>query len=461
MSEAIPCHTPSDVLQQRRARLAELVPGPILLAGHGELPRNYLANPHRFRQDSTFLYFVGLAMPGAAAVIEDGRTTLYLPAEDPGDVLWHGEVPSHVDLARAVGADAVAPISALLPADRHALPMADSAANRQAAAWSQRPLDPARPVATASPELLAAVVTLRSVRDSSDLLAMRHALVVTERAHRAAMAATVPGLSEFKLAGIVDGCIQQAGMVPAYGTICTVRGEVLHGRPTIRCIGDGQLLLLDAGAEEPGGFASDITRTWPVSGRFTERQAAVYDAVLAAQEASIALVRPGVRYRDVHLASCRVLASFLRDEGLLRGEVDGLVEQGAHAAFFPHGVGHLLGLDVHDLELYGDAASYPAGRERSAQFGLSYLRLDRDLEPGMVVTIEPGLYFVPAILNDPRLRERLGGAVDWSAACDWLPFGGIRIEDDVLCADEGPVVLSETIPKQRADLEVLIGAELD
>jgi Xaa-Pro aminopeptidase len=267
-------------------------------------------------------------------------------------------------------------------------------------------------------------------------------------------------VTELEIHALVEAVFRAEGMDPSYGSIVTVRGEVLHGHATSTPMAPTQLLLVDAGAEALSGYASDVTRTWPVSGTFTPRQREVYETVLEAQEAAISLCRPGVRYRDVHLAACRVIARALLDWGLLRGSVDGLVEQGAHAVFFPHGVGHLIGLDVHDMELFGDRAGYAPGRERADQFGLGYLRLDRDLEAGIAVTIEPGIYLVPAILRDQALRARLGDAVDWARAESWLPFGGIRIEDDVLVTDGEPEILTPDIPKKAAAVEALVGSGL-
>ena len=182
--------------------------------------------------------------------------------------------------------------------------------------------------------------------------------------------------------------------------------------------------------------------------------------MLEAQEAAIAATQVGVRYREVHLVAARILAQGLCDFGLLKGDVDGLVEQGAHAVFFPHGVGHLLGLDVHDMELFGDRVGYPAGRSRASQFGLSFLRLDRDLEAGMVVTIEPGIYVVPAVLRDPVQRDRHGDSVRWARAEEWIGFGGVRIEDDVLVGPDGPQVLSSALPRAREAIEALVGSGL-
>jgi Xaa-Pro aminopeptidase len=232
----------------------------------------------------------------------------------------------------------------------------------------------------------------------------------------------------------------------------TVRGEVLHNFNHVNTAQAGQLLLLDGGAEAQSGYATDVTRTWPVSGRFEARQLAAYEAVLASQLSGIEKVRSGTRYRDVHMQSALVLAQFLADEGLVKCSPEVAVEAGAHALFFPHGVGHLIGLDVHDMENFGDRASYPPGRARSSQFGTGYLRLDLDLEPGMVVTVEPGFYVVPAILEDPSLRAQFSDLVDFDKAEDWNGFGGIRIEDDVAVTADAPEVITGSIPKTVDDL---------
>ena len=301
--------------------------------------------------------------------------------------------------------------------------------------------------------LIAAVIDLRLALHPEEVEAMRAAAAVTTAAHRAAMAATRPGRTEAQIAALFDGVCASHGMATAYHSIVTVRGEVPGPTGT-----PWRTASSCCWRAEHERLRHRCHRTWPVSGRFSGQQRAAYDAVLAAQEASIALCRAGTRYREVHLASCRVLTRFLVDEGILDGAVDGLVERGAHALFFPHGVGHLIGLDVHDMEIFGDRAGYAPGRARSDQFGLSYLRLDRDLAPGMVVTIEPGFYVVPAILDDAALGARFADVLRRDRLEAWRGFGGIRIEDDVRITDGAPEVLTEGIPKAPEDLEALVGS---
>lgn len=448
---------------RHRARLRAHLSGPILLMGQRPVVRNIPINHLPFRQCSTFLWATGCATPGAALLLDDDGDTLFLPEPPPGDGLWHGPQPTPTEQARALGFSRVRPRSELAQAvgahaTVHSLAVTDATTNAELTTLTARPHATHGPFG--SEPLVDAIIALRMQLDSHELAEMRSAAAVTTAAHRAAMAVTRSGTDEARVGAIFDGVIAARGMVPAYDSIVTVRGEVLHNHSRHNVLEDGQLLLLDGGAEAPSGYATDVTRTWPVSGRFTARQSAVYDAVLEAQGASIALCQPGTRYRDVHLETCRVLTRFLVDEGLLRGSVDSLVERGAHALFFPHGVGHLIGLDVHDLELYGDRAGYAPGRSRSEQFGLAYLRLDRDLAPGHVVTVEPGFYVVPEILQDTALTEPLADAVNLELARSWVGFGGIRIEDDVLITDHGPDVLTAAIPKSRPDVEAACAAPL-
>lgn len=454
-----PASLGAEVHAARRARLRAAVPGPILLIGNGTIQRNLPMNLLRFRQDSSFLYFTGCDEPGAALLLDESGDTLFLTPPAADDGLWHGHVISNGDRARALGFERSAALAELesTVGDRRpaTLSVSDPVACARAAALTGRPLRFGGP--NGDEALIDAVIAMRRILGPEELAALRATAAVSVQAHRLAMAQTRPGRTEESLLALFEGCLRAGGRGTAYDTILTVRGEVLHNHSHPNVLEAGQLLLLDGGGEAPDGYASDITRTWPVSGRFDGRQRAAYEAVLAAQTEAIAAVRPGVRYRDLHLQACRVLARFLVDEGLLVGEPDGLVERGAHALFFPHGLGHLLGLDVHDLEVFGDRAAYGPGRARSPQFGTGYLRLDLDLQADMLVTIEPGFYVVPAILGDRALTERFGDALRLDVAARWLGFGGIRVEDDVLVTAQGGQSLTPELERTVAELEAIIG----
>jgi Xaa-Pro aminopeptidase len=304
--------------------------------------------------------------------------------------------------------------------------------------------------------LAEAMIAQRLTHDEAAVAQLRAAAEASARAHIAGMRATRPGGTEAEVCGAMIGSLRREGMEDAYGPIVTVHGEVLHNEHHQGAIAAGDLLLADVGGETPEGWAADITRVWPVSGTFSATQRAIYDVVLAAQRAAIDRVRKGVRYREVHDTAKRVIVEGLRALGIFRGEVDGLLERGAAAIFFPHGVGHLIGLDVHDMEDLGDRAGYAPGRTRAKDFGDCYLRLDRDLSPGMAVTIEPGFYQVPAILGDPRLVGRVGDDLRRDVLARYADVRGIRIEDDVLCTEGDPEVLTRSVPKEASEVEAVM-----
>ena len=426
-------------LRQRRARLLHALSGTAAVVSAGApLSRNYPANQYEFRASSHFLYLVGIPLVDAVLVLADGHSELFVPPHAPDDALWHGEQPGFDEIQAVTGVDRVRALPELAghlaklgPAGR--LPVI-AAAGRTAAGEA----------------LIDAILALRLCHDDFAVHELRRAAAVTACAHEAGRQAARPGTAVAAVRAAMEQPILAADFTTAYSSIVTVRGEVLHNHDRSGTCQAGELLLADVGAESDSGWASDVTRTWPVSGQLSPSQQAMYELVLAAQKAAIAAVRPGARYRDVHLTACRVLASGLRDEGLLTGDLDSLVERGAHALFFPHGVGHLLGLDVHDMEDLGDRAGYAPGRSRSSQFGLCYLRLDRDLTPGMAVTIEPGLYFVPAILNSEALTAPFRDVLRREALPRFADVRGIRIEDDVLVTATGCDVLTAAIPKEVA-----------
>lgn len=472
-----PSHSAMPSPQHHAARRAELLAAlsePVLLMAGGWISRNYPANWHPYRADSTFLFFFPEPEPNAAALFDpqDASVTLFLDERTQADALWHGPVAGFADVQRALGVTAVEPRAELAHrvarrlAGRkvRSLAVADPRATAEAAAITGEQLDFQIAARVGDPDLLQLVARLRHHKQEPELAEIRAAAAVTHEAFTRAMAHTRVGVREQELVGHVEGTFTRHGCVPAYNTILSVRGEVLHNHAHGNVLQAGDIVLLDAGAERASGYCADVTRSWPASGALTPEGRDVYDIVLAAEKAAVDAVRPGVRYRDVHLLAARVLADGLGQLGLLRGDAEALVESGAHALFFPHGIGHLLGLDVHDVEAFGDLVAYGPGRRRSTQFGLAYLRLDLDLAPGMCVTIEPGIYFVPAILHDAELRERFAGQVDFARAERFLElndgrgFGGIRIEDDVLCTDTGHENLTRAVPKERVALEALVGS---
>lgn len=388
----------------------------------------------------------------AAIRLDGAKLTLFMDESTPEEALWHGPMPSRAEIAAQMGADAAYPLNALTNiADGVATVGVQDAATAAAQLTDRGVVNPARDRALAD-----AIVTLRLRHDEAAIAEIRRAALVSIQAHRAGMAATQPGQTEAAVRAAMEAVILAQGMTTAYNSIVTVHGEVLHNEHYHHKLHSGDLLLADVGAEASTGWASDITRTWPVTGNFSSTQRDIYDVVLASHDAAIAALRPGIEYRDVHLLACQKLAAGLVDLGILRGDPASLVEQDVHALFFPHGVGHLLGLDVHDMEDLGDLAGYAAGRIRSDRFGLAFLRLDRPLQSGMIVTIEPGFYQVPGILQDPQKREQYGAWVNWDRLEQFHDVRGIRIEDDILVTETGRQVLTAALPSAATAIEALV-----
>ncbi len=445
-------------LHDRRQRLAQRVNFPVILWSGQASPRNFPANPFPFRASSHFLYFAGLPLENAAICLNSASLELFMDEAPPGSALWHGEMPKREEIAQMIGANAAFPLSELKSRTTGAATIAvqDTTTYWQQAQILNRSVAPANAPEGIDRELGYAIASLRLGHDAGALSELRKAAAVTVEAHKAGMAATSNAKLEAEVRGAMEGMIIAHNMTCAYGSIVTVHGEVLHNVQYHHPLQPGDLLLADVGAETSMGWASDVTRTWPVTGKFSPTQRDLYDIVLAAHDACIDKIRPGVEYYDIHILAASVIAQGLLDLGILRGQVSDLVEMDAHALFFPHGVGHLLGLDVHDMEDLGDLAGYEEGRKRSDRFGLCYLRLNRPLQPGMLVTIEPGFYQVPAILNDPELRSKYQDVVNWERLAQFADVRGIRIEDDVLVTEENSEVLTAALPTAADAIEQLV-----
>ncbi|MFH7029007.1 MAG: aminopeptidase P family protein [Heteroscytonema crispum UTEX LB 1556] len=447
-----------ETLRQRRQRLANLIDFPaILWSGHSS-PRNFAANVFPFRASSHFLYFAGLPLPNAAIRLEAGKLELFMDDPKPGSALWHGETPNREAFAQIIGADAARPMAELELSleDAATIPVQDAATWTQQSQLLNRWVLPQNPLTGIDLELAKAIVSLRLIHDEEALTELRKAAAVTVEAHKAGMAATSSAKIEAEVRAAMERVIIAHNMTTSYSSIVTVHGEVLHNDVYYHSLQPGDLLLADVGAETQMGWAGDVTRTWSVSGKFSSTQRDIYDVVLAAHDACIAKIHPGVEYQELHLLAGTVIAEGLVDLGILRGNPEDLVETDTHALFFPHGIGHLLGLDVHDMEDLGDLAGYEEGRNRSDRFGLGYLRLNRPLRPGMLVTIEPGFYQVPAILKDVNLRSKYEYRVNWERLAQFADVRGIRIEDDVLVTENGSEVLTAALPTDASAVEQLI-----
>jgi Xaa-Pro aminopeptidase len=399
----------------------------------------------------------------ALLISADGDTLFGVPPTID-DVIWSGPQARLEELAAAAGLERVRPLGELAAAVAsvrstggaiHYLPPFRDGT----VLWLADLLEvsPAEIRRGASMELVRAMVDARIHKDADEVAEIEEALSLTARMFEVAMRVTRAGMSESDVAGAAQAVALARERDQAYLPIVTVRGEVLHNESQGHTLEEGQLLLMDAGTESAGYYASDITRTWPVSGRFDERQRHVYEVVLRAQQEAIGAIGPGVPYRDIHLQAARTMTEGLAELGLMRGAAADAVAAGAHALFFPHGLGHMLGLDVHDMEDLGeDNVGYGPGFARSEQFGTRALRLARPLEPGFVLTVEPGLYFIPGLIDAWRRENRHAEYLDYDAIDAMRGFGGIRIEDNVLVTDHGHRVLGPPIPKTVADVEAAL-----
>jgi Xaa-Pro aminopeptidase len=452
---------------QRRERLRKQVKsGLILFLGNEESPMNYPSNAYKFRQDSSFLYFFGLDTPGLAAAIDvdEGQDSIY--GEDIGleDVIWTGFIPTLKERAKKAGIKRTAPLAELKDKIRlavsrkrtlHYLPPYRPEMILKMQSWVGIPADEVQ--GKVSSELIQAVIAQRSVKTKEEIAEIEKALRISSEMYKAAARMVKPGAYEREILGIKEGIATAMGGSTAFPPIVTINGQIFHSQYFGNKLTKGRLLVIDAGAESALHYASDITRTYPVGGKFTPKQKEIYAVVLKAQESAILAIKPGVPYRDIHLQTARVIASGLKEIGLMKGDVDKAVGQGAHALFFPHGLGHMIGLDVHDMENLGENyVGYNDKFQRSKQFGFAYLRLAKELQPGFVFTVEPGIYFIPALIDQWKKEKKNLDFIDYDRVEKYLDFGGIRIEDDVLVTETGHRVLGKPIPKKIEDVEEAI-----
>ncbi len=454
------------VYKLRRKKLKSLVKsGLCLFPGNVNSPMNYPANCYPFRQDSTFLYFFGLDSPGLSAIvdIDEGQDIIFGDDVSLEDIIWVGPQPRLKDRAEAAGVKKVMPSSELAPyLERaisqgrkiHFLPPYRGETKHQLSSWLKIP--PENLKESASVELIRAVVALRSKKTAEEVREIENALKITREMYLTAIPQAKPGVREQEVLAYMEMVLRANGLSFSFPPIVTINGQIFHKTSYGDTLKKGRMLVIDSGAESELHYACDITRTIPVGGRFNSRQKDIYLIVLKGQEEAIKSIRPGRLYREVHLKAARVMAEGLKDLGLMKGNLDEAVNQGAHALFFPHGLGHMLGLDVHDMENLGENyVGYDETVKRSEQFGLGYLRLARTLEPGFVLTVEPGIYFIPQLVATWKKERKFLDFINYDRVEKYLDFGGVRIEDDVLVTEDGCRVLGPRIPKKIAEIEKL------
>jgi len=455
---------PKEVYWQRRKLLRESVgEGLILFAGNEESSMNYKANYYHFRQDSSFLYFFGINRPGFFGLCdaESGKDTLYGDNFTMGDIIWMGDQPSVKELADSVATDASDSLAALsaelkkaIQAGRKIHMLPTYRGDQVITLTGMMGVKCEELSSYVSESLIGAVVKLRAKKDHYEISEIEKAVDVAGIMHTTAMKMGYPGNFERELAGAVEGIALSHGGPVSFPVILSMNGQILHNHYHGNELEAGRMVVCDAGAETSMCYASDITRTFPVGGKFSSRQKDIYNIVLEANTTTIRESQPGRTYREVHLMAAKIIASGLKDLGIMKGDLDEAVAAGAHALFFPHGLGHMLGLDVHDMEGLGENyVGYSDTLKRSDQFGLAYLRMGRELEPGFVMTNEPGCYFIPALIDQWKAGKKHTQFINYDKADDYLDFGGVRIEDDVLITDTGSRVLGTPIPKTVEEVE--------
>ena len=452
---------------ERRSLLKKLVgDGLIVIFGNNDAPSNYPANAYKFRQDSSFLYYFGQHREGLVGVIDVDNDKEWLIGDDIdiNDIIWTGFVPSVSDLGAEVGVANSAPMSSLktmvdkakaegktvhfLPPYRHDTMIQIS---------DLLGMHPLKTREMASLKLIKAVVDMRAVKSDEEVEEIERAMEIGYDMHMTAMRACAPGVTEQHIAGLMEGIAHGRGCKVSFQSIVTMHGEIQHGYPSLRPLEAGRLLLVDAGAETVNNYCSDNTRVTPISGKFTPRQRDIYSIVEACHDLAIEKAKPGVKWMDVHLDVCRLMAERLKAVGLMKGNTEDAVQAGAHAMFLPHGLGHMMGMDVHDMEGLGQVyVGFDDEVRPSTQFGLNCLRCGRRLQKGFVMTDEPGIYFIPHLIDLWRSEGKHTEFINYDLLETYKDFGGIRLEDDILITDDGCRVLGKnTIPYHIDDVEAM------
>ncbi len=452
-----------EIYLQRREKLRKSVgSGLILLIGNDESPMNYADNGYHFRQDSTFLYFFGLNHPFLAGILDcdSGEDMIFGNDLTVEDFVWMGPQPTIAKQSLQAGVTKTADISSLAVTLEeakakgrkiHFLPPYRSENKIKLFEWLGIP--PNESKASASLELILGVVNQRNYKSAEEILEIRKACDVSVDMHTLSMRMAKPGVSEAKIAAAVHEIALASGGQIAFPIIATINGQTLHNHYHGNILKDGDMFLLDAGAETAMGYAGDLSSTTPVNGKFTSRQRDIYSICLDSHNSSISMLKPGTPFKEVYFESARVIIRGLKDLGLMKGNVDDAAANGAHALFFPCGLGHMMGLDVHDMEDLGEVYVGYGGEPKSTQFGLKSLRLGRKLEPGFVFTIEPGIYFIPELIDQWKATNHNSDYINFDKVEEYRTFGGLRNEENFLITETGCELLGKPKPKSIEDVE--------
>lgn len=449
---------------ERRHKLCSLVKeGYIILLGNSESPMNYKANTYRFRQDSTFIYYTGLNIPDLFLIINanTGVSTLYGNDLTEEDIVWMGYQPTIRDLADRAGIENVQPLNEFYKfvefinqskAKFHIIPPYRDNHKILLHNLFNIPISSINNIV--SETLIKAIVEMRSIKDEDEIKHLDEIIAYAYKMHVTAMQMAHQGVKEQHIAGVIEGIASSYGNGVSFPVILSKHGEILHNHDHNNILNKGDLVICDAGFESELYYATDHTRTYAVDGEFSEIQKEIYTIVLNAQKKAISLVKPGVLFRDIHLEACKVITDGLKSIGILTGDTEEIVKKGAHTLFFPHGLGHMLGLDVHDMENLGEKyVGYDETVERSTEFGLAFLRFAKSLKPGYVLTIEPGVYFIPPLIKKWKSQNKFSEYINYNEVEKLLNFGGIRLEEDILVTDDGCRLLgNKQIPIEINDV---------
>jgi len=458
---------PSKVYTDRRKKLrSELSSGLLLFLGNQEVSFNYPANTYTFRQDSSFSYFFGLDLPDLAGVIDldEGKDLLFGNDVDIDDIIWMGKQPTMKEQGAKVGITNTAPLKNLketlekaIKKGRtvHYLPPYRGETIIQISELMDIPISEVK--TKTSVDLIKGVVKLRMKKDAIEVSEIEKMIDIAYIMHTTAMKMARPGVVEREIAGMIEGiALSRCGPV-SFPVILTINGQTLHNHYHGNTLVEGRMLVIDAGCENELHYSSDITRTVPVGGKFNARQKGIYEVVLNANLSAIKAVRPGIPFLEIHKLAATEIAGGLTSLGIMKGNPDEAVAMGAHTLFFPHGLGHPLGLDVHDLEGMGENyVGYDHEVQRIKEFGLAFLRFGRKLQEGFVMTIEPGIYFIPELIDIWKSENKLADYINYDIVESYRDFGGIRIEDNVLVTNNGSRVLGKPIPKTVAEIQEIM-----
>jgi len=454
----------SEVYTSRRKKLHGLVKSGIgLFPGNIDAAMNYTANPYHFRQDSNFLYFFGLDLQGLTGLMDfdSGEDMIFGNDVDMDDIIWMGPQPSIKELALKCGITKTAATSGLEDILKEAISkgrkihfLPPYRGETKMTLGSLLKENPCQMKTLASVDLIKSVVSLRSIKEHIEIEEIESAIAIAYDMHVTAMKMCKPGIREQEIFGIIEGIAHAKGAGPSFPIILSVNGQTLHNHSHGNILREGRMMVTDAGAESGLHYASDITRTTPVGGRFSDYQEEIYEIVLKANTETIKAAKPGMSNRDLHLMACKIIASGMKDIGLMKGDVEEAVAAGAHALFMPHGLGHMLGLDVHDLEGLGENfVGYNEEVIRSTQFGLAFLRFALPYKPGHVFTIEPGCYFIPELIDQWNAEGKFRDFINYEKVGTYKDLGGVRIEDNLLITENGHKLLGKPIPKTVSEIE--------